>query len=386
MTSENPFIFNEEQEAFRDSVRRLAQSEFGGGYLRRATQDEFPRDELRVLAENGLLGLGVAAEYGGQEADCIMSAIACEEMAKVDFNLSYLIFGSILPGKILQRLEDPEARERWCRAVATGEKVVAGGITEPGAGSDNARMTCRAVPVEGGWRLEGEKTSVTLGPHADAAFVFANTDPEKGYRGLGCFLVELDDPTISRQQFADPGFRPLGRGSLTFDGTFVPTGHRIGEIGRGLPLILNEFEFTRPLLALMVIGCAETALRMAGEYAKDRIAFGQPISRNQGVSLNLAEHETYLEAVRWLSYRAVALRDAGRPARKEAAMCKWLGPKVAVEAINEAVILHGHVGWSVETPLMQMLIDVSGLQIGDGTPQIQKLIIARELLGKEATG
>ncbi len=381
-----PYLLTDEHEAYRESVKRLAETEFGGGYLARASQDVFPRDELHTLGRHELLGLGVAEEYGGQNADCLIAGIACEEMAKVDFNLSYLVFGSILPGKIVGHMQDLDAREHWSRAIATGEKMVAAGISEPGAGSDNAAMKCRADAVEGGWRITGEKTSVTLAAHADAAFIFANTDPEAGYRGLGCFLVELDDPSIARQTFADPGFRPLGRGSLTFDGTFVAASQQIGPIGRGLPLILNEFEFTRPLLALMVIGAAETALRMAGDYVKQREAFGQPVSRNQGVSFALAEHETYLEAVRCLSYRALALRVAGRSARKEAAMVKWLGPKVAIDAINEAVILHGHVGWSTEMPLMQLLLDVSGLQIGDGTPQIQKLIIARALLGREAVG
>ena len=381
-----PFLFSEEHDAFRDSVRRLAETEFAGGYLARATTEAFPRAETNKLAEHGLLGLGIAPEYGGQGADCLMAGIACEEVAKVDFNLAYMVFGALLPSQIVGHVMDPGTREDWSRAIASGERIVAAGITEPGAGSDNSRMRCRATAVDGGFTLSGEKTSVTLAAHADGAFVFANTDPDAGRRGIGCFLVDLDDPSVSRQTFSDPGFRPLGRGSLTFDDTFVPATHQIGQIGRGIPLILNEFEFTRPLLALMVLGCAETALRMAGEYVKQREAFGQVLSRNQGVSFKLAEHETYLEAVRCLSYRALALRVAGRSARKEAAMAKWLGPKVALEAINEAVILHGHVGWSTEMPLMQMLLDVSGLQIGDGTPQIQKLIIARELLGREATG
>ena len=381
-----PFLFADEHLTFAESVRRLAETEFGGGYLGRATREDFPRAEFQTLASNGLLGLGVAAEYGGEDADCIMAGIACEQMAKVDFNLSYLIFGAILPGKILAHLGHEATRAHWSRAVASGEKVVVAAITEPGAGSDNSAMTCRAVPADGGWRLEGEKTSVTLAAHADAAFLFASVDPSAGRRGIGCFLVELDEPSVARQTFDDPGFRPLGRGSLSFDGMFVPTTQQIGEPGKGLPLILNEFEFTRPLLALMVIGVAETALRLAAAYVKERVAFGRPVSHNQGVSFALAEHETYLEAVRWMSYHALALRVAGRSARREAAMCKWLGPKVALDAINDAVVLHGHTGWSNEMPLMQMLLDVSGLQIGDGTPQIQKLIIARELLGREYTG
>ena len=385
--AETPFLFDEGHELFRDSVRRLAETEFAGGYLERATQDKFPRAECEILARNGLLGVLVPEEFGGQGSDAIALGICLEELAKVDFTLSYLPFAGALAARLIALMPDTAVRAKWLEAVASGESLAALALTEPGAGSHNAGMTCRAVACEGGWRLEGEKTSMTLAGPADAALVFAKTSPNESHRSIACFLVaDLDDSSIARQTFVDPGWRPLGRGSVTFDGTFVPEEHLVTPSGGGLSSVLKEFELTRPALALMCIGTAETALRMAGEYAKQRQAFGQPISRFQGVSFVLAEHETKLEAARWLCYRSLGLTAAGRPAAKEAAMCKWWVPQIATQAINDAVVIHGHVGWSDEMPLMQMLRDVSGLQVGDGTPQIQKLIIARELLGREFTG
>jgi cyclohexanecarboxyl-CoA dehydrogenase len=238
--------------------------------------------------------------------------------------------------------------------------------------------------------LSGEKTSVTLGMHASEAIVVATIDPSLGSKGTRQFLVPLDQPSIHRSRFRDPGFRPLSRAAITFDDTFVPAGRELRAPGKqaksGIARTLHAFDFTRPLLALMVVGAARRALDMTIQWATERQAFGQPISRYQGVSFNIAEHDTMLEAARCLAYRTLGLRAAGQRHTREAAMCKWWAPRVAFEAINDCIVIHGHAGWSVEMPLQQLLMDVSGLQIGDGTPQIQKLVIARELMGRDRVG
>ena len=200
--------------------------------------------------------------------------------------------------------------------------------------------------------------------------------------GSTAFLVELDD-TVSRQRFKDPGWRPVGRGALTFDGTFVPTENRLSEEGRGFHRVMGLFDLSRPVIALMACGAAQRALDMTIEYVKARSAFGRTISHFQGVSFVLAEHDTRLELTRALGYRTIGLRMAGLPHTRQAAMLKWWGPSTAVEAIHDCVLLHGHVGWSEELPLQQLMRDVSGMEIGDGTPQIQKLVIARQLLGRD---
>ena len=212
------------------------------------------------------------------------------------------------------------------------------------------------------------------------AVVFARTPA-----GPTAFLVDLDAAGVSRQRFRDPGLRPVGRGAVTFEDTFVPAERLIGDEGRGFQLVMHEFDYSRALLGLMAIATAERAIDMTVDYARERTTFGRPLASYQGITFPIAEHLTKLEAARWLCYRALSLRQAGRRHTREAAMCKWWGPHVAIAAIEECVVAHGHVGWSDEMPLQAMRRDVSSLLIGDGTPQIQKLIIARDTFGRDAT-
>lgn len=363
----------------------LARREFHDGYLERATTDRMCWAELKRLGKHGLLGLSLPEEVGGQDADPVTVGIACEQVARADFNLAYLVFGSELAAAVLVGLT-PAVAHPLVRAVTGGEQVLALALTEPRGGSDASGTTVRAVPVDGGYRLSGEKTSVTLGMHASHAIVIATVEPAQRSRGTRRLLVALDDPSITKQRFADPGFRPLSRVGLTFDDTFVPADHEMTSDGSGLGAQLSDFDLTRTLLGLMVIGAARRAMDMTVDWVRQREAFGEPIARFQGVSFTLAEHDTQLEAARWLCYRTLGLRAAGLPHSREAAMCKWWAPRLAVQAINDCIVLHGHVGWSTEMPLQQLLLDVSGLQIGDGTPQIQKLVIARTLIGRDYVG
>lgn len=382
-----PLVFSEEQLAFEETVASLAWREFSDGYLARATSDEMCWQELRALGRHGLLGLTVPPDYGGQGADVISLGIACEQVARADFNLAYLVFGSEVATSVLNGLA-PEVARPIVEGMVAGERMVAVALTEPRGGSDTARTAVRARPVEGGYLLSGEKTSVTLGMHATHALVVASAEPGTGSRGTRRLLVGLEDPSVTRQRFADPGFRPLSRAGLMFDDTFVPAEYELKAPGKGSGLAaqLSDFDLTRTLLGLMVVGAARRAMEASVRWVRERQAFGEPIARFQGVSFTLAEHDTALEAARWLCYRTLALRQAGLAHTREAAMCKWWAPKVAVQAINDCIILHGQVGWSMEMPLQQLLLDVSGLQIGDGTPQIQKLVIARHLIGREYVG
>jgi cyclohexanecarboxyl-CoA dehydrogenase len=376
----HPLLETEEHGLFRESVRAFARKHFADGYLARAESEEFPTAEYKRLGDQGLLGLLVGQDLGGQGADEIAAGIACEELAWADFNVCYLVFSGAVTGRLLEQ-HCPGGREWLDRSIA-GQDFVALALTEPGVGSDAAALTTRAEKVDGGWRLYGEKSSITGAAHASAALTFARTGGP-GARGVTAFLVPLDE-TVARQTFRDPGFKPLGRGALTFEGTFVPDDHLIGEVGRGFNIVMNEFDFTRALIGLMAIGCAQRALDMTIAYTSERKTFGRTIAQYQGVSFKVAEHDTMLEAARALSYRALALRSAGRPHTKQASMIKWWVPRLAFDAIQDCIVLHGHVAWSDELPLQQMLRDISGMQIGDGTPQIQKLVIARHLYGREA--
>lgn len=381
----NPFVLGEEHRAFRSTVRDLARTEFLPGYRERAAREEFPHQELKRLAGAGLLDLTLAEDRGGQGADLTALGLACEEVGYADPNLGYVMFATNLVVPLLAGHPERAVRD-WGTRVAAGDALACFAVTEPGGGSDAAAQRTRAQRVDGGWRLTGEKTSVTQAPHADVAIVLAQTDPGSRAHGMGCFLVETADPSVSAQRFADPGFKPLGRGSVTMDGTFVPDERVLAEPGAGFQQIMAEFDLSRTLIALTCVGAAQRALDLAAAYVKERVAFGRPLAVNQGVSFPIAEHTTYLEAVRALAHHTLGLRMAGDPHTTRAAMLKWWAPRVAFAAIQEAVVLHGHLGWSEEMPLQALLRDVSGYQIGDGTPQIQKIIIARDVLGRAATG
>jgi cyclohexanecarboxyl-CoA dehydrogenase len=383
MSTAAPFTLDADHLTFRESVRTLARSRYADSMLERSQSDKFPIAEFAELGAAGLLGLQISEASGGQGGDVLAVGIAVEELAYADPSIAYLAFAANASNAILDELGSDEVRDRWVARGIAGEAVICLALTEPGAGSDAANLTTRATRVDGGWRISGEKTSITQAAHANLAIVVAQTEPCAGGKGIGMFLVEMDDRAVTTQAIRDPGFKPLGRGSIFVDDVFVPDSYVLGEIGHGFRLVMHEFDFTRTLIALMNIGTAQRAIDMAIDYSKQRETFGRPLAANQGVSFVIAEHSTYVSAVRALGYHALGLRMAGQPHTAEAAMLKWWGPLVAFNAIRDCIVLHGQVGWSDEMPLQAMLRDVSGCMIGDGTPQIQKLVIARELIGKE---
>lgn len=187
------------------------------------------------------------------------------------------------------------------------------------------------------------------------------------------------------QKFPDAGWKPLGRAGVFLDDVFVPDEYVIGGVGNGFRLVMSEFDYTRSVIGLMSTGVARKALDITIDYVKSRKAFGRPVSSFQGVSFPIAENATKLEAARWLTYRALSLADAGKPFTKEAAMTKLYATEVSLQTIRDCIVAHGHSGFAEELPLQAMLRDVSGLEIGEGTPQIQKVVIGRALLGREAT-
>lgn len=367
-------------EDFRLTVRQLARDKLLEGYLVRANTDVYPHDTLRLLGENGLLGLSVAERHGGQGAGLQALGIACEEIAYADAACGYQVFGTNVAADLLSRFAAADVRDRWLGPLLNGDAVCAIGLTEPETGSDAQALSTRAVRSDDGWELFGEKTSVTQAPDADVVLVAAR---EVDSRRISTFVVPTELAGVSGQRFDDPGFRPVGRGSVALDGVRVPASHRLGAGGDGFAMLMNEFDLTRTLIAFLVAGMAQRAIDLAIEHVKTRTAFGRSLSKYQGVSFPIAEHLTYLQAVRALATSVLRAREAGKPHTVEAAMLKWWAPQVAFQAVQDCVVLHGHLGWSNEMPLQALLRDVSGYQIGDGTPQIQKLIIARHAIGPE---
>jgi cyclohexanecarboxyl-CoA dehydrogenase len=286
-------------------------------------------------------------------------------------------------GEVLRQHAGERVRREWLRPLASGEAVLGLALSEPGAGSDARAISSRAIRDGDDYVLSGEKSGISLLMAADACLVFAKTDPEAGTHGVTAFLLPMQSPGVSRIPFRDMGSRAVSRGALYMDGARVPADYRVGEEGSGFRSVMNGFDFSRFLIGLMCLGAAEASLDETMAYVKERHAFGQPLARFEGVQFPIAEHATYIEAARWLCYRGLWLRDGGQPHTKEAAMAKWWAPKVAVDCIHDCLLLHGQYGYTQDLPLEQRLRDVIGLQIGDGTAQVQKIIIARELMGRE---
>jgi cyclohexanecarboxyl-CoA dehydrogenase len=376
--------FSPEQEELVRILRQFARRELAPRSARWDRSGEFPRDAWRRMGELGLLGLRVPAAYGGQESDFVTFGIAMEEIGRGDFSCTYGIQLAGLAGEILGRSATEEVRTRWLPPTARGEAVVALALTEPGAGSDAANLACRAERDGDHYVLTGEKSGISLGMVAQAAIVFARTDPAGRARGVSAFLVPLDLPGVSRSPLRDMGTRAIARAVLAFDHVRVPASHRLGEEGTGFYQVMQGFDYNRIGIALACLGVAQQSVEETIAYVKDRKAFGGAIARFQGVSFPIAEAATHLEACRWLCYRALWLADRGRPHTKESAMTKWWGPRLAVDTIHRCLLLHGHYGYTDELPFEQRMRDVIGLEIGDGAAEVMKMVVARELMGRES--
>jgi cyclohexanecarboxyl-CoA dehydrogenase len=378
------FSFSPEQEELIRTLRAFARKELAPRSQRWDKTGEFPWDVWRQMGELGLLGLRTPSDYGGQEADLVTMGIASEEIARGDFSCTYGIQLAGLAGEILGRSGAEDLKKQWLPPTARGETVIALGLTEPGVGSDAANLACRAERDGDAYVITGEKSGISLGMVAQAAIVFATTDAAARARGVTAFLVPLDAPGVSRSPLRDLGTHAVSRAVLAFDHVRIPASHRLGAEGTGFYQVMVGFDYNRLLIALSCLGIAEVSLEETMAYVKDRRAFGRPLAQFEGVSFPIAEAATHLDAARWLCYRGLWLADQGQPYTKESAMAKWWAPKLASETIHRCLLLHGHYGYTDELPFEQRLRDVIGLEIGDGTAEVMKIIVARELMGRES--
>jgi cyclohexanecarboxyl-CoA dehydrogenase len=376
--------FSPEQEELARTLRQFARKELAPRSAHWDKTGEFPWEAWRRMGELGLLGLRVPVAHGGQEADFLTFGIAMEEIGRGDFSCTYAIQLAGLAGEILGRSAPADLQARWLPPTARGEAVVALALTEPGVGSDAANLACRAERDGSDYVITGEKSGISLGMAAQAAIVFARTDPAGRARGVTAFLVPLDLPGVSRSPLRDMGTRAIGRAVLAFDHVRVPGSHRLGGEGSGFYQVMQGFDYNRIGIALACLGVAQQSVEETMAYVKERKAFGRALARFEGVSFAIAEAATHLEACRWLCYRALWLADQGRPHTKESAMTKWWGPRLAVETIHQCLLLHGHYGYTDELPFEQRMRDVIGLEIGDGAAEVMKMVVARELMGRES--
>jgi cyclohexanecarboxyl-CoA dehydrogenase len=378
-------LLDDDQTALRDVARRFARQKLAPDYQKRETSGGIDRALIKQMGGLGLIGVDLPEEYGGLGASGVTAGLIVEAIAYGDFNVSYLQLLASLMGTIVHRNANPELARHWNARLVAGEAIIGLGLTEPRGGSDAANLLLKARRDGNAYLLSGEKTSITLADQADAMVLFARTGKaEEGARGVTAFLVPLGLPGIQRTRYDDVGSKIIGRGSVFFDDVRIGADHRLGEEGKGFTQVMQGFDFSRILIALQCLGAAQASIDEAWAYTKERHAFGAPIAQYQGVTFPLVEFETLIAACRQLCYHALALRDAGLPHTAEAAMVKWMGPKTAFDAIHQCLLTFGHYGWSKDLPHQQRLRDVMGLEIGDGTAQVMKLIVARERVGRVA--
>ena len=383
-------VLNDDQRALQQGARRFARERLAPGYQQREREGTLDRALLAEMGRLGLLGMDLPEALGGMAADSVTTGLIAEELAYGDFNVSAVQVGASLNAAILLQHAAPELSTLWVPRMCRGGAVVAICLTEPRGGSDASHLQLKARREGGGegdhYVLNGEKSSITFADRADAYLVFARTGtPEQGAKGVSAFFIPYAGSVgLTRTKFDDVGSAIIGRGSVFFDDVRVPISHRVGAEGQGFTQVMQGFDYSRALIGLQCVGAAQASLDEAWAYVKEREAFGRPIGQFQGVSFPLAEGESQIMAVRQLCYHTLALRDAGLPHTSEAAMCKWMGPRNAFDVIHQCLLTFGHYGWSKDLAHQQRLRDVMGLEIGDGTAQIMKLIIARERIGRIA--
>ncbi|MFD1696254.1 cyclohexanecarboxyl-CoA dehydrogenase [Roseibium aestuarii] len=373
----------EELDQIRDLARKFARERVAPGYLGREKAGRFDMSLLREMGELGLIAPELPEEFGGMGAAFLYSGVIVEEIARADFTFGYASLLASLNGQILRRFARPEVAREWLPGLTAGEHMLAIALTEPKGGSDAANLGLRMERDGDHYIINGEKTSISANQIAKGVVTFARTGkPEDRARGVSALLIPLDLPGISTSKFANCGQNSVGHGSIWFDNVRVPAEYLLGEEGKGFAQVMHGFDFSRSLIGLQCIGTARQSLDETWAYITEREAFGKPLAAFQGVTHQLADFDTKLEAARLMSMNALWLKDQGLPHTAEAAMTKWWPPLLAYEAIHACLLIHGHAGYSEDFPFQQRLRDVLGLQIGDGTAHIMKNIIARERAGK----
>jgi len=343
-----------------------------------------PTDLLREMGDLGLLGVLVPEEWGGIGMSTVGFVAAMEQIGSADQSVAAAWQAHVTIGSLpLLLFGTDEQRDRWLRPLAEGRVLGAFGLTEPGAGSDAGGIRTRAERRDGGWLISGRKTFIS-NAGTDMSFgvtLLARTDPGDGDpRRYASLVVEKGTPGFTMgPKMRGIGWRGLDTRELYFDEVWVPEDHLVGHPDLGLRQFLRTLEVGRISVAALSLGLTQAVLDLATDYARERTQFGQPIAKFQAVQFKLADIATELEAARWLTYRAASLRDGGQPFQKEAAMAKLKASRVAAWAASEAVQIHGGIGYMLESPVARFFCDAKVLEIGEGTNEIQHLVIARAL-------
>lgn len=383
------FGLTEEEQMLQDMVRRLAKEKVAPGAEKRDKSGEYPWDMMKIMRENGLLGIDFPAAYDGMEAGVLAQCIAVEELAKVDASVALIPAGQELGALPIILAGDHERKEKYLRPLATGKTLAAFGLTEARGGSDVASLKTRAVRKGDKYILNGTKMWITNGGVADTLTVYAVTDPDQPqHKNASVFILEKGMPGFSvGKPESKLGVRSSDTRELLFEDVEIPVENRLGEEGQGFLIMMKTLDFGRLCIAAQALGIATGAFEYATQYAKERITFGQPIIKHQGIGFKLADMAMKIAAARQLLWKTCALldkvpRDLSKvPSEtvRYSSMCKAFCSDVAMWTTVEAVQVLGAFGYSTEYPVERMMRDAKITQIYEGTNEIQRIVIASTL-------
>ena len=378
------FRLTDEQELLRRTVRDFAETEIRPHVREWDEAQHFPIELVPALGELGLMGIQFPDEYGGAGMSAIDYCLCIEELARVDpaVSLSVAAHNGLCSAHIAM-FGTEEQKQRWLVPLARGEKIGAWGLTESTSGSDAAGMRTSATRTSSGWVLNGAKTFITHGSVGHVMVVMAVTDKAAGPKGISAFIVEHGTPGMRAGRKEDKlGMRASDTTEVLFEQCEIPESHLLGEVGRGFIDTMQVLDAGRIGIAALSVGLAQGAYEAALHYAQERRAFGASISTFQAIQWKLADNAMRIEAARLLTYRAAYLKDRGKRMTLESAMAKLYSSEIAVKASDDCVQIHGGYGFVKDYPAEKFFRDVKLTTIGEGTSEIQRLVIARQLFAR----
>jgi alkylation response protein AidB-like acyl-CoA dehydrogenase len=380
------FALSPQHEEIRRTVREFAERRIVPIAEELERKGEFPMEIIREAAALGLLGVPYPEEVGGTGLDSLAYAITVEELSRASGSVGIIVSAHTSLGCNPIYLAGTDAqKEKYLRPMASGEVIGAYGLTEPGAGSDSRGTKTRAHREGDEWVINGSKRFITNAGVAGTYIVTAVTDREQDSGKISAFIVEADTPGFSIGRMEEKmGLHASNTGELIFEDCRIPAENLLGEEGEGDKLFLKTLDGGRIGIASMALGLAQAAYEAASAYAKERKQFGRPIGEFQGVAFKIADMATTIDAARLMTYRAAWLKDRGKPYTTEAAMAKLYASEVARDVTNDAVQVHGGYGYVTEYKVERYLRDAKLTEIGEGTSEIQRMVIARNLLGLRA--
>ena len=376
------FKLTEEQKMFQAMVRDFATTEVKPAAAQIDEKGEFPADIIKKAGALGLFGMTISEKYGGSGGDYLSMAIACEELSRASGSVGAIFLANLsLACYPIYKFGTEEQKKKYVTPVARGEKLVCFGLTEPGAGSDAGALETTATIQGDTYVLNGTKIFITNGAEAQIAVVFATTNKSIGYKGINAFIVEKGTPGFSvGKEEKKLGIRGSSTVELIFENCTISKANRLGEEGKGLRIALESIDCSRVTVAAQALGIAQAAFDDALTYAKDRRQFGQPLVNHQAIQWMLADMATYIDAARMLTYRAAWMKDQGMEYVREAAMAKLYAAETSRLVTNHAIQIHGGYGYCKDYPVERYLRDAKITEIYEGTSEMQRMTIARNLV------